>query len=134
MRQPEHPGRIEGVVRRVDPLTGLEAARFGLYVHFPYCLRRCPYCDFTIAIARSVPGARYADAVLAELHLRVAERRAWVDRPLDSIYLGGGTPSLWDAREVGRVLEGIAGAPVVWARAGVVLQADTGVGDTARAP
>ena len=70
---------------QVDPLTGLEAARSGLYVHFPYCLRRCPYCDFTIAIARSVPGARYADAVLAELHLRVAERRAWVDRPLDSI-------------------------------------------------
>jgi len=117
---------------QVDPLTGLEAARSGLYVHFPYCLRRCPYCDFTIAIARSVPGARYADAVLAELHLRVAERRAWVDRPLDSIYLGGGTPSLWDAREVGRVLEGIAAALVVAADAEISLEANPEVADTAR--
>src|SRR5215467_8421025 len=79
----------------VDSLTGLEVARAGLYVHFPYCLRRCPYCDFTIAIARTVPGERYADAVLAELRLRLARRPEWKERPLDSIYLGGGTPSLW---------------------------------------
>ena len=106
----ERPGRIQGLVMQVDPLTGLEVARRGLYVHFPYCLRRCPYCDFTIAIARTVPEARYADAVLAELRLRVARRPAWKERPLDSIYFGGGTPSLWDPGEVKRVLEGIAAA------------------------
>ena len=91
----------------IDPLTGLEAARVGLYVHFPYCLRRCPYCDFTIAVARRVPGARYADAVLAELRLRLEQRPAWAERPLDSVYLGGGTPSLWAPQDVARVLEGI---------------------------
>ena len=116
----------------VDPLTGLEVARRGLYVHFPYCLRRCPYCDFTIAIARTVPGERYADAVLAELRLRLAQRPAWTDRPLDSIYLGGGTPSLWEAREVGRVLEGIAGALPLAADAEVSLEANPEVADTAR--
>jgi len=116
----------------VDPLTGLEVARRGLYVHFPYCLRRCPYCDFTIAIARTVPGARYADAVLAELRLRLAQPPAWADRPLDSIYLGGGTPSLWDPREVRRVLQGFAEALTLASDAEISLEANPEVADTAR--
>ena len=116
----------------VDPLTGLEVARRGLYVHFPYCLRRCPYCDFTIAIARTVPGERYADAVLAELRLRLAQRPAWTEQPLDSIYLGGGTPSLWEPREVGRVLERIASALPLAADAEISLEANPEVADTAR--
>jgi len=116
----------------VDLLTGLEVARRGLYVHFPYCLRRCPYCDFTIAISRTVPGERYADAVLAELRLRIAQRPAWTERPLDSIYLGGGTPSLWEPREVGRVLEGIAGLLPLAADAEISLEANPEVADTAR--
>ncbi len=116
----------------VDPLTGLEVARSGLYVHFPYCLRRCPYCDFTIAIARSIPGARYADAVLAELRLRLEERPAWAERLLDSVYLGGGTPSLWEPREVGRVLEGFAAALPLAPDAEVSLEANPEVADAAR--
>src|SRR5215470_681138 len=116
----------------VDPLTGLEVARRGLYLHFPYCLRRCPYCDFTIAIARTVPGARYADAVLAELRLRLAQRPAWADRPLDSIYLGGGTPSLWDPREVRRVMQGFAEALPLASDAEISLEANPEVADTAR--
>ena len=116
----------------VDPLTGLEVARRGLYVHFPYCLRRCPYCDFTIAIARTIPGTRYADAVLGELRLRLAQRPAWTEEPLDSIYLGGGTPSLWEPREVGRVLQGIAGALSVAGDAELSLEANPEVADAAR--
>ena len=117
---------------QVDPLTGLEVARRGLYVHFPYCLRRCPYCDFTIAIARSIPGERYADAVLTELRLRLIERPAWAQRPLDSVYLGGGTPSLWEPRDVGRVLEGVARALPVAVDAEISLEANPEVADTAR--
>jgi oxygen-independent coproporphyrinogen-3 oxidase len=116
----------------VDPLTGLEVARRGLYVHFPYCLRRCPYCDFTIAIARSVPGARYADAVLGEMRLRIAERAEWSEGSLDSIYLGGGTPSLWDARDVGRVLEGAAAAIPLAPDAEISLEANPEVADATR--
>src|SRR5215470_8620551 len=116
----------------VDPLTGLEVARRGLYLHFPYCLRRCPYCDFTIAIARTVPGARYADAVLAELRLRLADRPAWTTRPLDTVYLGGGTPSLWNPHDVGRVLEGIGRAVPLAADAEISLEANPEVADTAR--
>ena len=116
----------------VDPLTGLEVARVGLYVHFPYCLRRCPYCDFTIAIARQIPGARYADAVLAELRLRLEQRPAWAERPLDSVYLGGGTPSLWSPDDVGRVLAGIRRAPGLAPGAEISLEANPEVSDASR--
>ncbi|MGZ6164272.1 MAG: radical SAM family heme chaperone HemW [Myxococcaceae bacterium] len=116
----------------IDPLTGFEAARVGLYVHFPYCLRRCPYCDFTIAVARRVPGARYADAVLAELRLRLEQRPAWAGRPLESVYLGGGTPSLWDPQDVARVLQGVRGALPVSPAAEVSLEANPEVADAAR--
>ncbi len=116
----------------IDPLTGFEAARVGLYVHFPYCLRRCPYCDFTIAVARRVPGARYADAVLAELRLRLEQRPAWAERPLESVYLGGGTPSLWGPQDVARVLQGVRGALPVSPAAEVSLEANPEVADAAR--
>ncbi|MGZ5958031.1 MAG: radical SAM family heme chaperone HemW [Myxococcaceae bacterium] len=116
----------------IDPLTGFEAARVGLYVHFPYCLRRCPYCDFTIAVARRVPGSRYADAVLAELRLRLEQRPAWAERPLESVYLGGGTPSLWDPQDVARVLQGVRGALPVSPAAEVSLEANPEVADAAR--
>ncbi|WP_338870235.1 radical SAM family heme chaperone HemW [Myxococcus stipitatus] len=92
----------------VDPLTGMPAARFGLYLHFPYCLAKCPYCDFAVAVARQVPEERYANAVLAELDARLAASPALRSKPLESIFLGGGTPSLWHPRHVARVLDGIA--------------------------
>jgi putative oxygen-independent coproporphyrinogen III oxidase len=116
----------------VDSLTGLEAARVGLYVHFPYCLRRCPYCDFTITTARQIPGARYADAVLRELRLRLEQRPAWTERPLDSLYLGGGTPSLWPPEDVARVLAFVRGAPGLAPGAEISLEANPEVADAAR--
>ncbi|RJS17453.1 coproporphyrinogen III oxidase [Corallococcus sp. H22C18031201] len=92
----------------IDPLTGMAAARFGLYLHFPYCLAKCPYCDFAVAVARQLPEERYATAVLAELDARLAAQPALRTRPLDSVFLGGGTPSLWHPRHVARVLDGLA--------------------------
>lgn len=78
----------------------------GVYVHFPYCLKKCPYCDFlSLPAAREdIPHARYADAVIAEL---AARRAALPSLPLRSIFFGGGTPSLWRAAELGRVLSAI---------------------------
>ncbi|QDE88467.1 coproporphyrinogen III oxidase [Myxococcus xanthus] len=92
----------------VDALTGMPAARFGLYLHFPYCLAKCPYCDFAVAVARQVPEERYARAVLAELDTRLAAEPSLAGKVLDSIFLGGGTPSLWHPRYVAQVLDGIA--------------------------
>ncbi len=77
---------------------------FGVYVHFPYCTHRCPYCDFAVTTERPPGGGRYARAVLGELRLRAD---AFDGLSLASIYLGGGTPSLWDPPEVGEVLAAI---------------------------
>ncbi|AUX23077.1 coproporphyrinogen III oxidase [Sorangium cellulosum] len=79
------------------------------YVHFPWCLKKCPYCDFvSFAKAREeIDHRAYADAVLAEL-----ARRAEVlgQRELRSVFFGGGTPSLWEPEEIGRVLSAITAA------------------------
>lgn len=84
-----------------------EEQPLGVYVHFPWCLQKCPYCDFySLATERpAIPHAAYADAVLREL-----ERRAPAlaePPPLGSVFFGGGTPSLWEPRELGRVLSRI---------------------------
>jgi oxygen-independent coproporphyrinogen-3 oxidase len=77
---------------------------FGVYVHFPYCAHRCPYCDFAVT-TEPVPGERrYARAVLAELRLRAP---AFDGLAPASLYLGGGTPSLWAPDEVAEVVAAI---------------------------
>ncbi len=80
-----------------------------VYVHFPWCLKKCPYCDFaTRKIDRGdVPHDAYADAVLAELEAR---RTSLAGRRLISVFFGGGTPSLWKAEALGRVLAGVRAA------------------------
>ena len=60
-----------------------------LYVHVPFCARRCSYCDFAIAVRAHVPVAEYADALGRELRLRHADGSL----ALDTLYFGGGTPS-----------------------------------------
>jgi putative oxygen-independent coproporphyrinogen III oxidase len=80
-----------------------------VYVHFPWCLQKCPYCDFASATIKrpEVPHRAYADAVLRELAWH-AERGPLGE--LRSVFFGGGTPSLWAAEELGRVLVGIRAA------------------------
>jgi oxygen-independent coproporphyrinogen-3 oxidase len=89
-------------------LTGLggDAHRAGVYVHFPWCLAKCPYCDFVSYAQQreAIDHAAYADAVLREL----AERAPSVEgRRIETVFFGGGTPSLWEPRQLGRVLCGI---------------------------
>jgi oxygen-independent coproporphyrinogen-3 oxidase len=83
-----------------------EAEPLGVYVHFPWCLAKCPYCDFlSIAADRpEIPHRRYADAVISELERRAETLRG---RTLRSVFFGGGTPSLWEPAELGRVLGAI---------------------------
>jgi oxygen-independent coproporphyrinogen-3 oxidase len=81
-----------------------------LYVHVPFCRRRCSYCDFAIAVRRRVPAERFVDTVLAERDLR-ARPEGWAGTAFDTVYLGGGTPSLLPADAVRRLLDGFARAP-----------------------
>ncbi|MDI1449702.1 radical SAM family heme chaperone HemW [Polyangium sp. 6x1] len=81
----------------------------GVYVHFPWCLKKCPYCDF-VSFAKERDGIeheRYADAILAELERRAG---AFEGRTLATVFFGGGTPSLWAPHALGRVLAGIRAA------------------------
>jgi putative oxygen-independent coproporphyrinogen III oxidase len=75
-----------------------------LYVHVPFCARRCSYCDFSIAVREIVPVEDYVDAIRAELALRFSGNEPW---ELDTLYLGGGTPSRLGPAGVARLFDTI---------------------------
>lgn len=82
-----------------------ETASLGVYVHWPFCLSKCPYCDFNSHVAReTVDQDRWAKALIAEL-THYAE--ATPDRPVASIFFGGGTPSLMAAETVAAVVDAV---------------------------
>ncbi len=97
-------------------------ARGGVYVHFPFCLHRCFYCDFNTYTPPTIPHRAYADAVLRELD----HRASWLPGPARSLYFGGGTPSLWDPAELGRVVEAVRQRPGLEAGAEITLEANPG--------
>ena len=76
----------------------------GVYVHWPYCARICPYCDFNVVRDRGRTDEQQAlaDAIVADL---IAQRALTGDQPLLSIFFGGGTPSLMDPAQVARVID-----------------------------
>jgi oxygen-independent coproporphyrinogen III oxidase len=80
-----------------------------LYVHLPFCAHRCGYCDFVTVVGRRGEHARYVDALLRELELEgplLAER-------VETLYLGGGTPTFTEPAELGRLLAALPGAEEV---------------------
>ncbi|SES08173.1 oxygen-independent coproporphyrinogen-3 oxidase [Tranquillimonas rosea] len=75
---------------------------FGLYIHWPFCQAKCPYCDFNSHVTASIDQSRWCDAYLAEID-RYSARTG--DRILDSVFFGGGTPSLMNPDVVAAILE-----------------------------
>ncbi|MCA3012358.1 MAG: radical SAM family heme chaperone HemW [Myxococcaceae bacterium] len=120
---------MTGARAPVDPWTALEAARFAIYVHFPYCLSKCPYCDFASTAAKQVPEARYARAVLRELDARLG---GVAGREVQAVFFGGGTPSLWAPRHVEAVLQGLRARLPFSSGCEVTLEANPGAADAAR--
>jgi putative oxygen-independent coproporphyrinogen III oxidase len=89
--------RPEQALAQLPPLA--------LYIHIPWCVRKCPYCDFNSHAASPVlPEEDYVDALLADLD---QDLPAVYGRPLSSIFFGGGTPSLFSAAALGRLLAGV---------------------------
>ena len=96
---------------------------FGLYLHWPFCQSKCPYCDFNSHVAASIDQARWKTAYLAEIDRLAAETPG---RVLQSVFFGGGTPSLMDPDLVDAILARIK---VAWPQANdceVTLEANPG--------
>lgn len=81
-------------------------APFGVYIHWPYCARICPYCDFNVYKQKDVDANRWARALKTDLAAAAARTQG---RKLDSIYFGGGTPSLMPPELIADLIEACAG-------------------------
>ena len=80
---------------------------FGIYVHWPFCAAKCPYCDFNSHVRSTIDARAWAAAISRELAHHAALQGAM--RPVvSSIFFGGGTPSLMSGAALGEVLEAIA--------------------------
>src|SRR5881392_803411 len=108
------------VLARAQPVE--DDAGFGVYVHWPFCASKCPYCDFNSHVrAGGIDEARFLRAYLTEL-------RHWgklaPGREVTSIFFGGGTPSLMAPSTVGAILEAIGEAWSIAADAEITLEAN----------
>jgi len=114
----------------------------GLYVHVPFCVSLCPYCDFPVVTGRATRGPasrmpRFLAALHAEIELRAAALDATIGRarpPLDTVYLGGGTPSLLGPTAVGGLLELVAHRFGIAPDAEITLEANPGPGERGDLP
>jgi oxygen-independent coproporphyrinogen-3 oxidase len=95
-----------------------------LYVHLPWCVRKCPYCDFNSHTAGdAAPRKRYIDALLKDL----AREAALADkRPLVSVFLGGGTPSLFSPQEIKQLLNSVGALFTLAEDAEITMEANPG--------
>jgi putative oxygen-independent coproporphyrinogen III oxidase len=101
-----------------------------LYVHFPWCVAKCPYCDFNShALREELPEAQYIEALERDIEYQSAQAGA---RPIVSVFLGGGTPSLFSAEAIARVLGAARRHLHVTADAEVTLEANPGTVERGR--
>ena len=136
--------RPRGRIRDSDSGLGREAAQFephciplSLYVHFPWCVRKCPYCDFNShAVRGEVPEDEYIATLVRDLDFELqAPALSRVPGPesrvpaLSSIFAGGGTPSLFSGRAIGRVLEAVAARLPFAPDIEITLEANPGTAD-----
>lgn len=114
---------MTAAVRRPPPLS--------LYVHTPWCVRKCPYCDFNShAAAAEPPFTRYVERLLADLEEELASPAA--RRPLTSIFIGGGTPSLFPGEAVAGLLDGVRARTELASDCEITLEANPGAADSGR--
>jgi oxygen-independent coproporphyrinogen-3 oxidase len=78
----------------------------GIYIHIPFCLKKCSYCDFHSVTGDSIPQKEYTNALLAEIDILSKEYHL-TNQPVATIYFGGGTPTIFDAKFFSIILEKI---------------------------
>jgi oxygen-independent coproporphyrinogen-3 oxidase len=102
---------------------------FSLYVHIPYCQRRCPYCDFNAHAPPTWSEERYTATLLHEIH-HAARSGTWPrDEEIATIFIGGGTPSLLSPDSIARILSAVRGAFAVTDDAEITMEANPGTVD-----
>ena len=131
-RNPAGPVPVSGHI----PASGAPVPRFralpplSLYVHIPWCVRKCPYCDFNSHEARgAVPEERYAAALVADLDQAVPQ--VW-GRRVHSVFFGGGTPSLFSARSVDAILSAVRARLALGSDAEITLEANPGTAEAGK--
>ena len=100
-----------------------------LYIHLPWCVKKCPYCDFNSHAAQSLPEAAYIDALLLDLERALPD--IW-GRRIHTVFFGGGTPSLFSAEGIDRILTGIRTLTQLMPGAEITLEANPGTVEAAR--
>lgn len=99
----------------------------GLYIHLPWCERKCPYCDFNSHEAREIPEDDYVDALLRDLEDDLPRVPG---RSVDTLFIGGGTPSLFSAAAIKRLLDGIASRVPLASDLEATMEANPGSAET----
>ena len=95
-----------------------------LYIHLPWCVAKCPYCDFNShALKGDLPEQAYVDALMADLELDLP--RVW-GRTVHSVFFGGGTPSLFSADAIGSIIDGVSARVKLAPNAEITLEANPG--------
>jgi putative oxygen-independent coproporphyrinogen III oxidase len=109
---------------------GAQALPLALYVHTPWCVRKCPYCDFNSHAADAPPFDPYVTRLLADLDRELDRPSA--RRELSSVFIGGGTPSLFPGPAVRRLLDGVRERAELLPEIEITLEANPGTHDAAR--
>ena len=100
-----------------------------LYIHLPWCVRKCPYCDFNSHAAQGIPEAAYIDALLLDLERALPD--VW-GRKIHTVFFGGGTPSLFSAAGIARILTGVRTLTQLVPGAEITLEANPGTVEAAK--
>ncbi|MEW6120862.1 MAG: radical SAM family heme chaperone HemW [Pseudomonadota bacterium] len=100
-----------------------------LYIHLPWCVRKCPYCDFNSHAATAIPEAAYIDALLTDLESALPG--IW-GRRIHTVFFGGGTPSLFSPEGIDRILAGVRTMTQLVPGAEITLEANPGTVEAGR--
>lgn len=108
----------------------LSAGAFGLYIHLPWCVQKCPYCDFNShPLHQSLPEDDYLKALLADLNF---EAPGLEGRTIDSIFFGGGTPSLFSGSAIDKILHAVSCSYTLGDNIEITLEANPGTAESHR--
>jgi len=106
-----------------DEYRGIQPSGFGVYIHWPFCHKKCPYCDFNSHVRDQIDQSGFGNAIITELKT-MAEISGFHGKPLDSVFFGGGTPSLMEAEIAGRILNTITSLFSVSEQCEITLEAN----------